>query len=303
MGAPVIIALPGNETLARGLAQATNAEVALAEFRRFPDGESYVRIDTPMGGRTVLVVCTLDRPDNKFLTLMFTATTARELGATKIGLVAPYLGYLRQDKRFKPGEALTSALFARLLSGAFDWLVTIDPHLHRLPALDSVYSVPCRVLHAAPLVAQWIARNVPRPLLIGPDEESEQWVSKIAAACAAPFIVLEKRRLGDQAVELSVPVLDHWRSHTPVLVDDIISSARTMIEAASRMRSLSERIVCIGVHGVFGASAYEALKAAGAQVVTTNTIPHETNAIDVTSLLAEAIRGNHSLRPSVLDTF
>jgi ribose-phosphate pyrophosphokinase len=286
----VIVALPGNEALATRLAQALNAQVAVGEFRRFPDGESYVRIDTPVEGRSVVFACTLDRPDEKFLTLMFAAATARALRATKLGLVAPYLCYLRQDKRFKPGEAITSAVFAQLMSSAFDWVVTIDPHLHRLTALDSIYTIPSQVLHAAPLIAQWIAKNVLHPILIGPDEESEQWVGKIAAECAAPFIVLNKRRLGDRTVEISVPSLERWRAHTPVLVDDIISSAGTMIEAVSRIKPFAERIVCVGVHAVFAAAAYENLTAASAHVVTTNTISHETNAIDVTSLLAEAIR-------------
>lgn len=291
MGIPVIVALPGNEAMAVRLAQALSAELAVTEFRRFPDGERYVRIDTPMDGRPAVLVCTLDRPDEKFLTLMFAAAAARDLGATKVGLVAPYLCYLRQDKRFKAGETITSAVFARLVSGAFDWLVTIDPHLHRLPTLDSIYTVPSRVLHAAPLIAQWIAGHVQRPLLIGPDEESEQWVGEIAADCAAPLVVLEKRRLGDRTVQISAPSLERWRGHTPVLVDDIISSARTMIETVSRVRPFAEQIVCIGVHGIFAAAAHEDLMTAGARVITTNTIAHETNAIDVTSLLAEAIRG------------
>jgi ribose-phosphate pyrophosphokinase len=147
------------------------------------------------------------------------------------------------------------------------------------------------VLHAAPLIAQWIAGHVQRPLLIGPDEESEQWVGEIAADCAAPLVVLEKRRLGDRTVQISAPSLERWRGHTPVLVDDIISSARTMIETVSRVRPFAEQIVCIGVHGIFAAAAHEDLMTAGARVITTNTIAHETNAIDVTSLLAEAIRG------------
>ena len=65
------------------------------------------------------------------LPLIFAAATARELAAAKIGLVAPYLAYMRQDRRFNPGEAVTSRQVAGLLSSAFDWLVTVDPHLHR----------------------------------------------------------------------------------------------------------------------------------------------------------------------------
>ena len=137
MSAPLIVALPGNEGLAQRLAEGLDGEVARTEFRRFPDGESYARIDTQVQGRSVILACTFDRPDEKFLMLTFAAATARELGAVRIGLVAPYLCYLRQDQRFRPGEAVTSRLFARMVSGTFDWLVTIDPHLHRLAALDA----------------------------------------------------------------------------------------------------------------------------------------------------------------------
>ena len=289
MGTPLLLALPKNEALAARLADGLQAEVAVAEIRRFPDGESYVRIDAPIEGRSIALVCTLDRPDDKFLMLMFAAATARELGATSVGLVAPYLCYLRQDRRFKPGEAMTSAIFARLVSSAFDWLTTIDPHLHRLASLEAVYTIPASTLHAAASIAQWIATNVANPLLIGPDSESEQWIREVAAKCRAPYIVLEKRRQNDRNVEISVPALDRWRGHTPVLVDDIISSARTMIETASHI-DLKKPLVCIGVHGIFAAGAYEDLKAANARVITTNTIPHETNAIDVVPLLAEGIR-------------
>ena len=224
--------------------------------------------------------------------LTFAAATARELGAVRIGLVAPYLCYLRQDQRFRPGEAVTSRLFARMVSGTFDWLVTIDPHLHRLAALDAAYTIPTRTLHAAPLIAEWITKNVQRPVLIGPDVESEQWVGAIAASCQAPHVVLEKRRHGDRSVEISIPDMASWDGRTPVLVDDIISSARTMIETVSRLTHCGMGTpVCIGVHGVFAAQAHEALRSACPRIVTTNTILHQTNDIDVSPLLVDATRG------------
>jgi ribose-phosphate pyrophosphokinase len=292
MSTPLIVALPGNEALAARLVRGLDGELATVEFRRFPDGESYVRFHTPAAGRSVVLACTLDRPDEKFLALSFAAGTARELGAARVGLVAPYLAYLRQDKRFKPGEALTSALFARMLSSAFDWLVTIDPHLHRLSTLDAIYTIPTGTLHAAPLIAQWIAKHVSLPLLIGPDVESEQWVGAIAAECRAPHIVLGKRRRGDRAVEISVPDIGRWSDRTPVLIDDIISSAHTMIETLSQLSKLGMKpAICIGVHAVFGYKAFDALRAAGpARIVTVNTIFHETNEIDVSPLLVEAVR-------------
>ena len=149
----LLIPLPGNDHLVEGLAQALCADIGNVAIGRFPDGESYLRYETPISGRSLMLVCTLDRPDNKFLPLMFAAAAARDLGASRVGLICPYLAYMRQDRRFQPGEAVTSIYFAKLLSSQIDWLVTVDPHLHRRGSLAEVYSVPTQVVHAAPLVS------------------------------------------------------------------------------------------------------------------------------------------------------
>jgi ribose-phosphate pyrophosphokinase len=171
---PILIPMPGNGPLAAKLAELLSLELGQLETRQFPDGESYLRFVTNPGNRSVLCVCTLDHPDAKVLPLLFAAATARELGASKVGLVAPYLAYMRQDRRFKPGEAVTSREIAGLLSDAFDWLVTVDPHLHRYSALSDIYTIPTRVVHAAPLISDWIKTHVASPLIIGPDNESGQ---------------------------------------------------------------------------------------------------------------------------------
>ena len=286
----MIIALPGNEALATRLGPRLGAEIGRAEFRRFPDGETYVRLDSDVAGRSVVLVSTLDRPDPKFLPLFFAAATARELGASRVGLIAPYLAYMRQDRRFRSGEAITSNAFAHQLSGIVDWLIAVDPHLHRISTLSVIYSIPAIAVHASPSVASWIKDTVASPVLIGPDEESAQWVSAVANRAGAPFVILQKHRRSDTDVEISVPNVERWRSHTPVLVDDIISTARTMIETIGHLRRAGMKpAVCVGVHAVFAPGSYEALCVAGAaRVVTTNTIPHETNAIDVTPALGEA---------------
>ncbi|HEY5567938.1 MAG TPA: phosphoribosyltransferase family protein, partial [Gammaproteobacteria bacterium] len=180
---------------------------------------------------------------------------------------------------------------AKLLSGGIDALVTVDPHLHRYQALAGLYSVPAHVIHAAPLVAEWIQAEVERPLLVGPDSESGQWVADVARRASAPYVVLEKTRRGDRDVEVSVPDVERWRDHRPVLVDDIISTARTMIETVRRLKSADlPAPICVGVHAVFAGDAYRDLRAAGAErVVTTNTIAHESNQIDVSGAVAAAV--------------
>jgi ribose-phosphate pyrophosphokinase len=287
----IVIAMPGNEAVTQGLARALPAETGAVEMRAFPDGETYLRFLSDVAGRSIAIVCTLARPNDKILPLIFAAATARELGAAKIGLVAPYLGYMRQDRRFKPGEAVTSRQFAVLLSNAFDWLVTVDPHLHRYSSLNEIYGIPSRVVHAAPLISGWIRQNVRNAIIVGPDSESEQWVSAVARDAGAPFTVLDKTRRGDRDVSISIKDWAILNGRSPVLVDDIISSGQTMLEAA---RLLSEQQlpapVCIAVHGLFTDHSDSLLAEIGARVVTSNTVAHNSNAIDVMPLLANSIR-------------
>lgn len=292
MNTPIIVPLPGNDEMAASLARRIGGEMVLPVTRAFPDGETYFKLDVNLRGREVVLVCTLDRPDSKFLPLVFAAETARDLGAARVGLVAPYLSYMRQDRRFQPGEALSAKIFASELSPHFDWLVTIDPHLHRVHALGEIFTVRTRVLHAAPAVSAWIVDNVQDPVIIGPDFESAQWVAEVAKDARAPFVVLAKIRKGDQDVEVSVPESSKWRDHTPVLVDDIISTGRTMIETLGHLRHAKLKpAVCMGVHAIFAPAAYESLLAARpARIVTTNTVKHPTNGIDISAQLADAIR-------------
>jgi len=288
-----MVIYPGNESLGRRIAETLGADVASLTMRQFPDEESYVRLSASCAGRDVIVVATLDRPNSKVLPLLFLVDLAHELRASRVILVAPYLAYMRQDTRFKSGEAVTSRSFAKLLSGGIDALVTVDPHLHRYEALAELYLVPAHVIHAAPLVAEWIQAEIERPLLVGPDSESGQWVADVARRASAPYVVLEKTRRGDRDVDVSVPDVERWRDHRPVLVDDIISTARTMIETVRRLKCADlPAPICVGVHAVFAGDAYRDLRAAGAErVVTTNTIAHESNQIDVSGAVADAVRG------------
>lgn len=292
MSARLFLPFPGNEAMAHALAGKTGGVAGQFELHAFPDGESYVRLRSDVAGLDVAIVCTLDRPDPKFLPLVFAADAARELRARSVGLVAPYLGYMRQDRRFQSGEAVTSRSFARLVSASFDWLVTVDPHLHRLGKLAELYAIPAKAMHAAPLLADWVKQNVPTPVLVGPDAESRQWVSEAAARIGAPFTVLNKEREGDRMVRVALTETAVLAARTPVLMDDIVSSGETMREAVRAVRAVaSSSPVCIAVHAIFAAGASDILSGEAVKIVTTNTVVHPTNAIDVSGLLAEGIAG------------
>jgi ribose-phosphate pyrophosphokinase len=297
---PLVFALPADAVFAAQLAAAAAAEFGQVATHEFPDGETSVRLTIDCSARDVVIVCTLQRPNGLALPLLFLADTARLAGASRVGLVAPYLAYMRQDAEFHPGEAVTVRSFAAFLSGSFDWLMTVDPHLHRIGRLSEVYTIPAITLHASPDIGEWIGAQVQSPVVIGPDRESAQWARGIAAAAHAPWLVADKVRRGDVSVDVAVPRLEEFRGFTPVLVDDIISTGRTMMATVAHLTRRQFRPpVCVGVHGIFAHGAYDGLLAAGAaRIVTTNTIPHRSNAIDVVPLLARALRGGPTLVPA-----
>jgi ribose-phosphate pyrophosphokinase len=289
-GGRLILPLPGNEGFARRLSDAGGWELGALETRRFPNGETYVRILSDVKDKTVDLISTLARPDDAFLRLIFTADAARDLGAREVNLVAPYLSYMRQDRRFQPGEAVTSKSFARIISSSFDRLVTVDPHLHRYAALSALYTIPTDTLHAAPLLADWIAAEVEKPLIVGPDEESEQWVSAIAERVGAPHAVLRKTRHGDRNVDIALPDLSEWRGRTPVLADDIAASGHTLIEAARQLplQGFPRPVVAV-VHGLFAEDSFQRLAPLCDRVVSADSVPHESNVVSLAPLVAGAM--------------
>lgn len=289
---PMVIAHPGAEALAAELVPLLGADHGAVVMHVFPDGESCPRLQVEVAGRDIVLVATLDRPDPKILPLYLLAMALREQQARRVLLVVPYLPYMRQDQPFRPGEGTSARHFAALLSSCVDGLVTVDPHLHRIPRLEDLYAVPSRTVTAASAIAAWIHRTVANPVLVGPDEESAQWVSRIAKAIGAPWSVLRKIRHGDREVEVSLPEANQWPGRSPVVVDDILSTGRTMIAAVRQLRKFDlAPAQCVGVHALFVEDAFEALQASGAaRIVSCNTIAHPSNAIDIVPLVAEAVR-------------
>lgn len=289
----VLLPFPLQRELAATMGPTLHAQVGRLDWRRFPDGESLVAVDDTLSGADIAIVASLHRPDEVSIALRFAAATARDFGARSVGLVAPYLAYMRQDTRFHRGEAVSAPLFARFLEESFDWLVTVDPHLHRNPELSTLYRIPTVRVAASPVVAEWIRDNVPDAILIGPDSESEQWVADIAERVGLPWQVLQKERRGDRDVEVSLPDVESARGRTPVIVDDIVSSGHTVIETLGHLQRLGlPAAVCVAIHAVFAEDAYDQLlKAGAARVVSTNSIPHPTNAMSIAALLADACAG------------
>jgi ribose-phosphate pyrophosphokinase len=291
--APVVLGFPEYREPARRLAEKAGLGYADIEIHRFPDGESRVRLphDLP---EQVILCRSLDQPNCKLVELELAAATARQLGAQHLTLVAPYLCYMRQDTAFHPGEAVSQRIIGELLARRFDTLITVDPHLHRTQQLQA--AVPVRravALSAAPVMAAYLTQRNDNPLLIGPDEESAQWVSAIAAPGGLDFGVARKQRLGDREVRVRLPELAFTGRHI-VLVDDMVSTGHTLAEAGRQLAALQPASLSVLVtHALFVDDALARLHAAGVgHICSTDSVLHPSNRVCLDGLLAAALTGH-----------
>ncbi|MGE0813972.1 MAG: ribose-phosphate diphosphokinase [Vicinamibacterales bacterium] len=286
----MLIAFDDERAPARRLAAAAGLAVARAVVHRFPDGE--VKLTLPARvPRRVVILRSLHQPNEKLVELLFAARTARELGARHVTLVAPYLAYMRQDRAFAPGEAVSQRHAGWFMDALFDRVVTVDPHLHRIASLGDVLpDAEAVALSAAPLIGRHLRRRAAGALLVGPDEESAQWVRSAAEAAGLDWTVARKARRGDRRVVVTLPDAP-IEGRRIVLVDDVISTGRTLADAARKLVAAgAARVDVAATHALFADDAAEALSAAGVGTVwTTDTVPHPTNAVRLAPLLARAI--------------
>jgi ribose-phosphate pyrophosphokinase len=291
-GPQMLLAFDDEAALAQRLATALACEFAIVQRHTFPDGETRLRLP-PALPKHVVLLRGLQQPNAKLTELLLGAAGARDLGAQQLILVSPYLAYMRQDAAFKPGEVVSQKHIGALLAATFDAVVTIDPHLHRVPTMDAV--VPGRrgiALTAAPLLGLHIAQQVPGAMLLAPDEEAGQWVRVAAQAAGLDHTVCHKQRLGDHDVQVAMPGPEvHGRA--VVILDDVASTGRTLIGAARGALAQGALSVDVAVtHALFVGDALQQVRAAGVrQVWSSDSVPHESNAVSVVPLVVAALRG------------
>lgn len=272
------------------IAAAAGIPHARIERHRFPDGELKLRLPATLPA-DVALLRSLAQPNEKLVELLLAAQTARTLGARRLTLLAPYLAYMRQDMAFQAGEAVSQRIVGRFLAGLFDAAITVDPHLHRVATLEEAVPVPrAVVLSGAPLLADLVARQRPGALLVGPDEESAQWVTQAAARHGFDSTVCRKVRHGDRQVNIELPAYD-VRGRAVVLLDDVASSGHTLAQAARGLLAAGAASVDVAVtHALFAGDAGQLLWDAGVrQVWSTDCIAHPSNAVSMAAPIAAAL--------------
>jgi len=291
MSSPAVL-LHFDDELASAQRIAAQAGLTLGPMarHRFPDGELKLRLPAALPER-VVVLRTLDHPNEKLVELLLAARTARELGARHLTLVSPYLAYMRQDIAFTPGEAVSQRIVGQFLAGLFDAVITVDPHLHRVATLQEAVPVPqAVVLSGAPLLADLVAQQRPNALLVGPDEESAQWIAQAAARHGFDHAVCRKVRHGDRSVAIELPA-GNFSGRAVVLLDDVASSGHTLAQAARLLLAAGATSVDVAVtHALFAGDALQLLSEAGiGQVWSTDCITHVSNAVSMAPAIATAL--------------
>lgn len=277
---------------ALSLAAQAGLQPVAVERHRFPDGEVRIQLPARLPER-VVVYRSLHDPNEKLVELLLVAENARVLGARHLTLVTPYLAYMRQDMAFHPGEAVSQRIVGRFLGTLFDAAITVDPHLHRVATLGE--AIPLRdaiALSAAPALADHIVARRQQPLLVGPDEESAQWVAQAAARHGLDHLICRKVRRGDRDVSVELPP-GPVAGRTVVIMDDMGSTGNTLAAAARLVRAAGAASIDAAVtHALFAAEAVKTARDAGVnEIWSADSVAHPTNCIALAPILSAALAG------------
>ncbi len=298
-GPSCLLYLDDEQTAAAGLAAAAGLIALPIARHRFPDGELKLTLPVDASGQLparAVLLRSLHQPNDKLIELLLAARTARSLGVRHLTLVAPYLAYMRQDIAFHPGEAVSQRIVGPFLADLFDAVVTVDPHLHRVATLqEAVPAAQTVVVSGAPLLADWIVRQRPCALLVGPDGESAQWVAQAAARHGLQHAVCTKERHGDRSVTIALPPVN-VQGRAVVLLDDMASTGHTLAQATRLLWQAGAASVDVAVtHALIDAASLQALHAAGVgQFWSTDCVAHPSNCVPIASALAQALGGLHA---------
>src|SRR5260370_18277639 len=241
----IILGGSASKPLAEKVAKELGQEAGQLEVKRFPDGEKYLRVHDDVKDQDVAAIQSLYRtPDENIFELLLVTDTLRDLGARSITTVVPYLAFARQDSRFFPGEAVSSASVARLLesAGATSFL-TIDCHLHRLGDVAKIFKIPARNLTAMRELGKYARDHFKphNPIVIGPDEEAGQWAAVVAKELEAEHTAFRKVRVRKEGMTASKVEVDtgnvELKGRDAVFAEDISSRGGAMAAASNACKN------------------------------------------------------------------
>ncbi len=269
-----------SQLLASRIAGKIDGQLILAEFKTFPDGEQYTRLLDEVDDEVVIVQST--STDSDFINLLQLIDACMD---AKITAVIPYMGYARQDKQFKDGEAVSARAIARSLD--VSRVITVNIHED---SILSYFNTRAESLDATDLLAEHlVGMDLSDPVIISPDKGAIYLARRAAAVMDADYDYLEKKRLSGDTVVITPKKLD-IKGMDVILIDDMISTGGTMAEAISTFKSEASSLHAACVHPVLTENAVLRLFHAGVKdIISTDTIEKGVSKVSVASLIASAL--------------
>jgi ribose-phosphate pyrophosphokinase len=268
-----------NKALATEISNALGIELCDTAVERFNDGEVRVRIRETVRGADVFVIQPTCPPVNDHLMeLLIIIDALRRASARKVIAVVPYYGYARQDRKHTGRVPISARLVANLIeiAGA-DRLISMDLHAGQI---EGFFNIPVDHLRSDPIFAEYY-REVEGAgdelVVISPDVGGTARARRLAEQVKLPLAVLEKRRTEDGRGIREVHVIGEVAGKKAILVDDILASGQTLIQAAQAvLEQGATEVEAYCTHGLFSGSALEDLEGSPLKkVVVTNTIIHD----------------------------
>jgi len=287
-----VIPGPASAELGTKIARLIEAEVVPLTFKFFPDGESYVRLNSAVKGEDVVVVQTTSPPqDTHLLQLLQLCDTAKDLGAKEVTAVVPYLAYARQDKRFLDGEAVSINTVRKFIEAVgVDRILTVN--IHKEEVLNR-FSIPADNLSAMPILAQYFFdKGLAGALSLAPDEGAVDLVKEAAAILKGGYSWLKKKRdkttgeINIEGGELDV------KGRDVIVFDDIISSGGTIVTSVAILKRFgARRVYAACAHPLLIGEAEKKILSSGAEdIVGTDSVPGKRGIVSVAPLMAKALR-------------
>lgn len=283
---PVIIVRgSSSRLLSEHLAAEAGWELASTELKRFPDGESYVRVVSPLDRKDVVIVSATFPDSNIIETLLLHDAVVRRKPSS-VRLLVPYYGYQRQDKLFKEGESVSAEVIAGILDNKFDEILTVD--LHAEGVSKYIRNTKTKNFVASPQIAKHF-RKRKIDIVISPDGglRAVEYAKMAAKEIGCDYDYFLKERIDSANVKLYPKKVD-VKDKTVLIVDDIIATGGSMIAAMKRLKELGARHIYAGcTHGLFTGNALPKLRELADEVISTDTIETEASAVSVAPLVLE----------------
>jgi ribose-phosphate pyrophosphokinase len=291
-----IILGPASKTLGEKTAELANYETVQVAHKTFPDGESYIRLESPVQNDHVVVVQTTSSPqDSRLMQLAFLAEAAKRNGASKVTAVVPYLAYARQDKAFLQGEGVSIETVARMLKAAgVDALVTVN--IHAESALKK-FPFPAKTLSAIPLLAEYFVQKGCRKAFALAPDKGAMYIAEQAQRVlggGAGHLDKQRDRYTGQTIQTGKGL--DVKGQTVVIFDDIISTGGTIMGAARILRELgAARIFTACVHPVLVGDAEKRILDAGVEeIVGTDSVPSSVSRVSLAPLISRELKAQES---------